>query len=32
VPDQLRGRLRQDARPLGGHGSDTQGEGLVWVG
>jgi serine protease AprX len=32
VPDQLRERLRQDARPLGGHGSDTQGEGLVWVG
>jgi serine protease AprX len=32
VPDQLRQRLRQDARPVAGFGPDAQGAGLVWVG
>jgi serine protease AprX len=32
VPDQLRQRLRQGARPVPGFGPDAQGAGLVWVG
>ena len=32
VPDQVRQRLRQEARPLQGFGPDAQGAGLVWVG
>jgi serine protease AprX len=32
VPDQLRQKLRQGARPLPGFGTDAEGAGLVWVG
>jgi serine protease AprX len=32
VPDQLRQRLRESARPLPGFGPDAQGAGLVWAG